>query len=286
MPYAHPESLVSTEWLAAHIDAPQLRVFDASFTLPNVKPTAQEEYARRHIPGAMFFDIDEISDHSNLLPHMLPGPEDFARMAGALGIGNDRQIILYDMSGFGSAPRAWWMLRVFGHDNVAILDGGLPKWLAEGRAVTTYVPQPKPVTFSPRFDGSRVRNKTQLLANLEEKREQVLDARSAGRFAGTAPEPRLGLRGGHIPGSINVPYDTLGDPKTRRYLPAEAIEARFRAAGVERGQPIVTSCGSGVTACALTFALHLVGWGKSAVYDGSWSEWGLENSNTPVETGP
>jgi thiosulfate/3-mercaptopyruvate sulfurtransferase len=286
MPYAHPESLVSTEWLAAHIDAPQLRVFDASFTLPNVKPTAQEEYARRHIPGAMFFDIDEISDHSNLLPHMLPGPEDFARMAGALGIGNDRQIILYDMSGFGSAPRAWWMLRVFGHDNVAILDGGLPKWLAEGRAVTTYVPQPKPVTFSPRFDGSRVRNKTQLLANLEEKREQVLDARSAGRFAGTAPEPRLGLRGGHIPGSINVPYDTLGDPKTRRYLPAEQIEARFRAAGVERGQPIVTSCGSGVTACALTFALHLVGWGKSAVYDGSWSEWGLENSNTPVETGP
>jgi thiosulfate/3-mercaptopyruvate sulfurtransferase len=286
MPYAHPESLVSTEWLAAHIDAPQLRVFDASFTLPNVKPTAQEEYARRHIPGAMFFDIDEISDHSNLLPHMLPGPEDFARMAGALGIGNDRQIILYDMSGFGSAPRAWWMLRVFGHDNVAILDGGLPKWLAEGRAVTTYVPQPKPVTFSPRFDGSRVRNKTQLLANLEEKREQVLDARSAGRFAGTAPEPRLGLRGWHIPGSINVPYDTLGDPKTRRYLPAEQIEARFRAAGVERGQPIVTSCGSGVTACALTFALHLVGWGKSAVYDGSWSEWGLENSNTPVETGP
>jgi thiosulfate/3-mercaptopyruvate sulfurtransferase len=286
MPYAHPESLVSTEWLAAHIDAPQLRVFDASFTLPNVKPTAQEEYARRHIPGAMFFDIDEISDHSNLLPHMLPGPEDFARMAGALGIGNDRQIILYDMSGFGSAPRAWWMLRVFGHDNVAILDGGLPKWLAEGRAVTTYVPQPKPVTFSPRFDGSRVRNKTQLLANLEEKREQVLDARSAGRFAGTAPEPRLGLRGGHILGSINVPYDTLGDPKTRRYLPAEQIEARFRAAGVERGQPIVTSCGSGVTACALTFALHLVGWGKSAVYDGSWSEWGLENSNTPVETGP
>jgi thiosulfate/3-mercaptopyruvate sulfurtransferase len=142
------------------------------------------------------------------------------------------------------------------------------------------------VTFSPRFDGSRVRNKTQLLANLEQKREQVLDARSAGRFAGIAPEPRLGLRGGHIPGSTNVPYDTLGDPKTRRYLPAEQIEARLRAAGVERGQPIVTSCGSGVTACALTFALHLVGWGKSAVYDGSWSEWGLDNSNTPVETRP
>jgi len=285
MPYAHPESLVSTEWLAAHIDAPNLRVFDASFTLPNVKPTAQEEYARRHIPGAVFFDIDGISDHANPLPHMLPSPEDFARVAGALGIGNDRQVILYDISGFGSAPRAWWMLRVFGHDNVAILDGGLPKWLAEGRAVTTYVPQPKPVIFAPRFDGSRVRSKAQLLTNLVETREQVLDARSAGRFAGTAAEPRPGLRGGHIPGSINLPYDTLGDPKTRRYLPAEQIEARFRAAGVERGTPIVTSCGSGVTACALTFALHLVGWGKSAVYDGSWSEWGLEKSDTPVATG-
>jgi thiosulfate/3-mercaptopyruvate sulfurtransferase len=285
MPYAHPESLVSTEWLAAHIDAPNLRVFDASFTLPNVKPTAQEEYARRHIPGAVFFDIDAISDHGNPLPHMLPSPDDFARMAGALGIGNDRQVILYDMSGFGSAPRAWWMLRTFGHDNVAILDGGLPKWLAEGRAVTTYVPRPKPVAFTPRFDGSRVRSKAQILANLDEKREQVLDARSAGRFAGTTPEPRPGLRGGHIPGSISLPYDTLGDAKTRRYLPAEQIEERFRTAGVERGKPIVTSCGSGVTACALTFALHLVGWGKAAVYDGSWSEWGLENSGTPVATG-
>ena len=286
MPYAHPESLVSTEWLAAHIDAPNVRVFDASFTLPNVKPTAQEEYARRHIPGAVFFDIDKISDHSNPLPHMLPSPEDFARMAGALGIGDGRQIILYDMAGFGSAPRAWWMLRVFGHDNVALLDGGLPKWLAEGRAVTTYVPQPKPVSFTPRFDASRVRSKAQVMANIEEKREQVLDARSAGRFAGTAPEPRPGLRGGHIPGSINVPYDTLGDPKTKRYLPAEQIEERFRAAGVDRNKPIITSCGSGVTACALTFALHLVGWGKSGVYDGSWSEWGLENSGTPVVTGP
>ncbi|HEX4192684.1 MAG TPA: 3-mercaptopyruvate sulfurtransferase [Stellaceae bacterium] len=285
MPYAHPESLVSTAWLADHIDDPNLRVFDASFTLPGVKPTAQEEYARRHIPGAVFFDIDAISDHSNPLPHMLPSPEDFAALAGALGIGGNRQIILYDIAGFGSAPRAWWMLRVFGHDNVALLDGGFPKWLAEGRAVTTYVPQPKQVTFTPRFDGARVRSKAQVLANLDEQREQVLDARSAGRFAGTAAEPRPGLRGGHIPGSINVPYDTLGDPKTRRYLPAEQIEERFRATGVDRSKPIVTSCGSGVTACALTFALHLVGWGKSGVYDGSWSEWGLENNDTPVATG-
>lgn len=285
MPYAHPESLVSTEWLAAHIDAPNLRVFDASFTLPNVTPTAQEEYARRHIPGAVFFDIDKISDHANPLPHMLPSPEEFARMAGALGIGNDRQIILYDIAGFGSAPRAWWMLRVFGHDNVALLDGGLPKWLAEGRAVTTYVPQPKPVTFTPRFDGSRVRNKAELLANPSEQRELVLDARSAARFAGSAPEPRPGLRGGHIPGSVNLPYDRLGDPKTKAFLPAEQIEQRFREAGMARGKPAVTSCGSGVTACALAFGLHLIGWGKAAVYDGSWSEWGLAESDTPVATG-
>jgi len=282
--YAHPESLVSTDWLAAHLDDPDLRVFDASFTLPGVTPTAQEEYARRHIPGAVFFDIDAISDHANPLPHMLPSPQDFARMVGALGIGNDRQVILYDIAGFGSAPRVWWMLRAFGHDKVALLDGGLPKWLAEGRAVTTDVPQPKPVAFEARFDGSRVRSKAQLLDNLATKRELVLDARSAGRFAGTAPEPRPGLRGGHIPGSVNLPYDRLGDPKTKTFLPAEQIEQRFREAGMERGKPAVTSCGSGVTACALAFGLHLIGWGKAGVYDGSWSEWGLPG-DTPVATG-
>jgi thiosulfate/3-mercaptopyruvate sulfurtransferase len=285
MPYAHPESLVSTEWLAANIDKPEVRVFDASFTLPGVTPTAQQEYARRHIPGAVFFDIDAISDHSNPLPHMLPSAEDFARMAGALGIANDRHVILYDIAGFGSAPRGWWMLRVFGHDKVSILNGGLPKWLAEGRAVTTYVPQPKPVAFIPRFDATRVRSKAQLLANLATKQELVLDARSAGRFAGSAPEPRPGLRGGHIPGSINLPYDRLGDPTTRTFLPAEAIEQRFRDVGVARGAAMVTSCGSGVTACALTFGLHLIGWGKAAVYDGSWSEWGLIDNDTPVATG-
>ena len=284
MAYAHPESLVSTQWLADNIDRRDMRLVDASFTLPGVTPTAAEAYARRHIPSAVFFDIDAISDHANPLPHMLPSPEDFARMAGALGLGDDRHIILYDMAGFGSAPRAWWMLRVFGHANVAILDGGLPKWLAEGRAVTSYVAQPKPATFTARFDPSRVRSKAQLLANLIERREQVLDARSAGRFAGTAPEPRPGLRGGHIPGSINLPYDWLGNPQTKAFLPAGAIEQRFRDAGIERGQPIVTSCGSGVTACALAFGLHLIGWGKAAVYDGSWSEWGLPG-DTPVATG-
>lgn len=285
MPYAHPESLVSTEWLAAHLGDPNIRLLDGSFTLPNVKPTAQEEYARRHIPGAVFFDIDAISDHANPLPHMLPRPDDFARMAGALGIGDATQVIVYDIAGFGSAPRVWWMMRVFGHDNVAILNGGLPKWLAENRPVTRDVPQPQPARFTPRFDASRVRSKADVVANLASRQAQVLDARSAARFAGTAAEPRPGLRAGHIPGSISVPYDRLGDPATKMFLPAEAIAQRFAEAGVARDKPVVTSCGSGVTACALAFGLHLIGWGKAAVYDGSWSEWGLENNDTPVATG-
>ncbi|HVA15752.1 MAG TPA: 3-mercaptopyruvate sulfurtransferase [Stellaceae bacterium] len=284
MPYAHPESLVSSEWLAGHIDRADVRVVDASFTLPGVTPTALEEYARRHIPGAVFFDIDAISDRANPLPHMLPSAAEFSRMAGALGLGDDRHIVLYDIAGFGSAPRAWWMLRAFGHRKVSLLDGGLPKWRAEGRPVTTYVPQPKPGRFTALLDPSFVRDQAQLLENLSVHREQVLDARSAGRFAGTAPEPRPGLRGGHIPGSLNLPYDRLGDPKTRTFLPAAQIERRLRDAGVQRDRPIVTSCGSGVTACALAFGLHLIGWPEAAVYDGSWSEWGLPG-DTPVETG-
>lgn len=285
MPYAHPESLVSTEWLAAYIDRPELRVIDASFTLPGVAPTAREEYARRHIPGAVFFDIDAIADHANRLPHMLPSEADFARMVGALGIGDDRHVVVYDIAGFGSAPRAWWMLRAFGYQKVSLLDGGLPKWLAEGRPVTTHVPKPKPAILTARLDRSLLRDMAQLLENLSTKREQVLDARSAGRFAGTAIEPRPGLRGGHIPGSINVPYDRLGDPKTRSLLPAEEIERIFREAGARPDMPIVTSCGSGVTACALAFGLYLIGWPEAAVYDGSWSEWGLAASETPVATG-
>ena len=285
MPYAHPDSLVSTAWLAAHIDRSDVRVFDASFTLPGVMPTAPERYAQQHIPGAVFFDIDGISDHANPLPHMIPSEAEFARMAGALGISNDRHIILYDIAGYGSAPRAWWMLRAFGHRKVAILNGGLPKWLAENRPVTALVPTVKPVSFNARLDRAFVRDKAQMLANVADPREQVLDARPAGRFAGTTPEPRPGLRSGHIPGSRSLPSDQLGDPKTRLFLPAEDIEKRFHAAGMRKDQPIVTSCGSGVTASALAFGLHLIGWPEAAVYDGSWSEWGLPG-DTPVETDP
>ncbi len=281
MSYANPESLVSTEWLAAHLDAPDIRVVDGSFKLPGVTPTARQDYDARHIPGAVFFDIDEIADEANPLPHMLPSPEKFAARMRKLGIGDGHRVVVYDSAGLMSAGRVWWMLRVFGHGDVAILNGGLPKWLAEGHPTTDDVPPARERHFTARLNTLLVRDKEQLLENLTSGREQVLDARSRGRFSGTAPEPRAGLRGGHIPGSLNLPYDELTDPRTRMLLPAEALAARFAASGLERGKPVVTSCGSGVTACALAFALHLIGWPDAAVYDGSWSEWGLPG-DTPV----
>jgi thiosulfate/3-mercaptopyruvate sulfurtransferase len=284
MPYAHPEALVTTEWLAAHLDDTQVAIVDGTFKLPGLTPTGPEEYATRHIPGAVYFDVDEIADHSNPLPHMLPSAEEFARHMARLGLGDGQKIVVYDAMGLSSAPRVWWMLRAYGHKDVAVLDGGLPKWLAEGRPVTDAVPQPKAQRFTAKFDASKVRDKAAMLANVKSKREQVIDARSAGRFAGTTPEPRAGLRSGHIPGSVSLPSDRLSHPTKRTVLPAEALEAQFRALGLDRDKPIVTSCGSGVTACALAFGLHLIGWPDPAIYDGSWSEWGLPG-DTPVEIG-
>jgi len=285
MPYAHPEALVDTEWLAAHLDDPHIRIVDSSFKLPGIAPTAREDYDRGHIPGAVFFDIDEIAEPGTSLLHMIPSPELFARKMEQLGIGDDDRVIVYDSAGLSSAGRAWWMLRLFGHHNVALLDGGLPKWKAEGRPLETAVPNPPRRRFSARFDPALVRDKQALLGNLSARREQVLDARAAGRFEGNVEETRPGLRRGHIPGSRNLPYDRVTDPQTRRLRDAEALSGLFRDAGVALDRPIVTSCGSGVTACALAFALHLIGHPGAAVYDGSWSEWGLPG-DTPVETGP
>ena len=284
MAYAHPEALVETDWLAAHLSDPDLRILDGTFMLPGVHPTGAERYARQHIPGAIFFDIDGIRDTANPLPHMLPDAPTFARMMGALGVGSRNKIVVYDAFGLSSAPRVWWTLRVFGHKNVAVLNGGLPKWLAEDRPVTGEVAEHRPASFDAKLDQSRVRDKAQMLANLHSKREQVIDARSAGRFAGTEPEPRAGLRGGHIPGSRSLPSTELVDKATRAVLPADALAAKFRAVGVDPAQPAVTICGSGVTASALAFGIYLLGWPESAVYDGSWSEWGLPG-DTPVETG-
>ena len=285
MPYAHPEALVGTDWLAAHLGDPQVRVVDASFKLPGITPTAREDYDRAHIPGAVFFDIDDVCEPGTPLPHMIPSPDLFARKIGALGIGDGDRIVVYDSAGLSSAGRAWWMLRMFGHPNVALLDGGLAKWCAEGRPLDTAVPTPQPRHFTARFDPSLVRDKQGLIGNLTTRQEQVVDARAAGRFDGTAPEPRPGMRSGHIPGSRNVPYELVTDPRTRQLKSADELTQLFRDAGVALDRPIVTSCGSGVTACALAFALHLIGHPGAAVYDGSWSEWGLPG-DTPIETGP
>ena len=285
MPYAHPEALVGSDWLAAHLADPHVRVVDSSFKLPGITPTAREDFDRGRIPGAVFFDIDDICKPGTSLPHMIPAPELFARKMGALGIGNDDRVVVYDGAGLSSAGRAWWMLRLFGHHDVAVLDGGLPKWRAEGRPLDTAIPAPQPRTFTARFDPALVRDKAALLGNLASRREQVLDARAAGRFDGTTPEARPGLRSGHIPGSRSLPYELVTDPATRQLKSAEELTRLFRDAGVALDRPIVTSCGSGVTACALAFALHLIGHQGAAVYDGSWSEWGLPG-DTPVETGP
>jgi thiosulfate/3-mercaptopyruvate sulfurtransferase len=282
--YAHPEALVSTEWLAAHLDEPDLRLLDGSFKLPGVIPTAVDDYRARHIPGAMFFDIDAIADHQSPLPHMLPGAMEFGAAMSQLGIGAGDLVVIYDSAGVVSATRAWWMLRIFGHDRIAVLDGGLPKWLAEGRPVTDLVPTPDRRGFRVKFRPELVRKKAQLLANLESKAEQVLDARTVERFEGKATEPWPGRRSGRIPGSLNLPYTLLSNTADKTMAPREELERRFAAAGVVAGKPVVTSCGSGVTACVLAFGLYLTGRDDVAVYDGSWAEWGLPG-DTPVATG-
>jgi thiosulfate/3-mercaptopyruvate sulfurtransferase len=285
MPYARPEALVDSEWLAARLGDPQLAIVDCSFKLPGVVPTARDDYDKGHIPGAVFFDIDDIAMPGTALPHMIPSAEAFAQKMAALGIGDGDQVVVYDGAGLSSAGRAWWMLRLFGHPAVAILDGGLPKWRAENRPLATVVPSRSPRRFTARFEAALWRDKAALVADLATRREQVVDARAAQRFEGSAPEPRPGLRSGHIPHSRNLPYERLTDPETRKMRSAEVLAALFREAGVALDRTIVVSCGSGVTACALAFALHLIGHPGAAVYDGSWSEWGLPG-DTPVLTGP
>jgi len=279
------DPLVSTDWLAAHLDDPKVRVVDASFKMPGILPLPKDDYLAAHIPGAVFFDVDAVSDHGSPLPHMFPSAEQFGRDVGGLGIGNDDTVVICDAGGWVAGPRVWWMFLSYGHDKVRILDGGLKKWRAEGRPVQSGAVTPVPATFRASFDPRRVRTIQQMIDNVARSAEQVIDARSVERFEGRVPEPRPGLRSGHIPGSRNVPYNNLFDAGTGAMKPLEELRKAFSAAGVELDKPIVTSCGSGVSALVLTLALYRLGVRGIALYDGSWSEWGLLDG-PPIATGP
>jgi thiosulfate/3-mercaptopyruvate sulfurtransferase len=276
--------LVTTDWLASELGKPDLVVFDATKYLPNEPKDGVAEFRRAHIPGARYFDIDRIADTDTDLPHMVPTAGRFAKLMGVLGVSNTSRVVFYDQKGLASAARGWWLMGLFGHDAAAVLDGGLPKWQRESRPVEAGDPaSPSPATYRPDYRAARLRGVGDILGNVATQAELVLDARAAGRFTGETPEPRAGMRSGHIPGSASLPYtDLLNADGTFRS--PEAIRARLAQAGVTAGRPVVTSCGSGVTACILTLGLRLAGLPEGAVYDGSWTEWG-GRSDTPVETG-
>ncbi|HEY7231924.1 MAG TPA: 3-mercaptopyruvate sulfurtransferase [Pseudolabrys sp.] len=264
--------LKSTEWLAGELGKPNVTVVDGSYYLPTQNRDAMAEYQAAHIPGAAFFDINAVADHSTELPHMLPGPDQFGAAAGELGISENDVIVVYDGSGLYSAPRVWWTFRIFGARNVFILDGGLPAWKAEGRPTETgFVKRPKRV-FNAEMDTSAVAMLSDVQMALTDQSAQVVDARSSERFAGREAEPRAGLRSGHMPGAISLPFTEIVE-NGRLALP-ERIAAAFKKAGVDTDRPVITSCGSGVTAAILTFGLETLGKKPGRIYDGSWSEWG------------
>lgn len=278
-----PKTLVSTAWLEAHLKDPDLRVIDASWYLPAMNRNPQAEYQAAHIPGARFFDIDEISDARSDLPHMAPPVEKFMSRLRAMGVGDGHQMVVYDGAGMFSAARVWWLFRLMGKMDIAVLDGGLPKWLAEGRAVEDLPPMLRDRHMTVQRQADMVKDVTQVAAASKLGDWQIVDARAADRFAGEAPEPREGLRAGHIPGSKNLPFANLlkADGTMKR---GQELREVFEDAGVDLAKPVITTCGSGVTAAVLSLGLEILGHPRHALYDGSWSEWGLYDG-LAVETG-
>jgi thiosulfate/3-mercaptopyruvate sulfurtransferase len=279
----NPKTLVSTEWLANHIKDPDLRILDASWYMPQMERDPRAEYDVAHIPGARFFDIDDISDHRSDLPHMAPPVEKFMSRLRAMGVGDGHQVVVYDGMGLFSAARVWWLFRLMGQNNIAVLDGGFPKWQAEGRPVEDMPPMVRDRHMTVRRQNHMVKDVTQVAAASKLGDYEIIDARSAARFRGDAPEPRPGLRAGHIPGSKNVPYTSLLNDDGTMKSP-ETMRDIFVAAGVDLTKPAITSCGSGVTAAVVSLTLEILGKTDHALYDGSWSEWGMFPT-VPVATG-